>query len=109
MRDGQELPAGPQSPARCPRRGADPGDGRPYFERGIVSLRVPFRRLPRPHQSPHTAAPSRGDDIILTHDAPGQWEEWGEQAPSLQGEVWRRITDTRRRSEQGFCWARGAG
>ena len=27
VRDGQELPAGPQSPARCPRRGADPGDG----------------------------------------------------------------------------------
>lgn len=74
-RGGQELPAGPQSPARCPHRGADPGGGRPSLERGIVSLQVPFRGLPRPHRSPHSAAPSTGDDIILSHDAPGQWEE----------------------------------
>lgn len=65
-RDGQELPTGPQSPVRCPRRGADPGGGGLYFERGIVSLQVPFRRLPRPHRSPHPAAPPR----VMTSSCP---------------------------------------
>ena len=30
---------------------------------------------PAPTGHPHSAAPSTGDDIILSHDAPGQWEE----------------------------------
>lgn len=80
-RDGQELPAGPQSPVRCLRRGANPGGGGLYFERGIVSLQVPFRRLPCPHRSPHPAAPSRGDDITLSHDARAQREERERAAP----------------------------
>lgn len=107
-RDGQKLPAGPQSPVRCPRRGANPGGGGLYFERGIITLQVPFRRLPRPHRSPHPAAPSRGDDIILPHDAPGPVGGAGESCPPLPhrclpGEAWRRITSARRCWEQGSC------
>lgn len=111
-RDGQELPTGPQSPVRCPRRGADPGGGGLYFERGIVSLQVPFRRLPRPHRSPHPAAPPR----VMTSSCPvmprASGRSGSEPPPPpthhLPGEVWRRITSAWRCSAQGSCWARGA-